>query len=87
MARDGAIEAKGSSQHESELNGFGGGSLQDLLSAMQAVDRGDFSVRLPGHWTGLGGKLADTFNSIVSANARMATELERVGVCGQFTWS
>ena len=36
-------------------------------------------MRLPGDWTGLDGKIADTFNEIVAANARMASELERVG--------
>ena len=46
---------------------------------MQAVRDGDFSVRLPGDWTGLDGKIADTFNEIVAANASMARELERVG--------
>jgi HAMP domain-containing protein/CheY-like chemotaxis protein/signal transduction histidine kinase len=40
---------------------------------------GDFSVRLPGSWTGLAGKIADTFNEIVSANQQMAEELKRVG--------
>ncbi|HWW13391.1 MAG TPA: HAMP domain-containing protein [Candidatus Dormibacteraeota bacterium] len=40
---------------------------------------GDFSVRLPGSWTGLAGKVADTFNSIVAANQQMAQELKRVG--------
>jgi len=43
------------------------------------VRDGDFSVRLPGDWTGLEGKIADTFNEIVASNARMASELERVG--------
>ncbi len=40
---------------------------------------GDFSVRLPGNWTGLTGKIADTFNEIVTANQQMAKELKRVG--------
>jgi HAMP domain-containing protein/CheY-like chemotaxis protein/signal transduction histidine kinase len=40
---------------------------------------GDFSVRLPGSWTGMAGKIADSFNDIVAANERMATELRRVG--------
>jgi len=35
-------------------------------------------VRLPGSRTGLAGKVADTFNSIVSANQKMAEELKRV---------
>ena len=53
--------------------------LSELLRVLQAVRDGDFSVRLPGDWTGLEGKIADTFNDIVTSNARMASELERVG--------
>src|SRR3954451_7015207 len=53
--------------------------LSELLRALQAVRDGDFSVRLPGDWIGLEGKIADTFNGIVAANARIAGELERVG--------
>src|SRR5690242_15456735 len=56
-----------------------GHELSALLGAMQAVKNGDFSVRLPGDWSGLHGKIADTFNEIVTANAAMASELERVG--------
>lgn len=44
------------------------------------MSAGDCSVRSPGDWTGLEGKLADTFNTIGAANARLATELERVAV-------
>jgi len=51
----------------------------ELLHALQAVRSGDFSVRLPGDQTGLDGKIADTFNEIVAANARLAAELKRVG--------
>jgi methyl-accepting chemotaxis protein len=53
--------------------------LHELLGAMQAVHDGNFSVRLPRHWTGLSGKIADTFNNIVASNERMAAELQRVG--------
>jgi HAMP domain-containing protein/CheY-like chemotaxis protein/signal transduction histidine kinase len=50
-----------------------------LLRALQAVRDGDFSVRLPSDHTGLAGKIADTFNEIVTANQRLARELERAG--------
>ena len=50
-----------------------------LLTALTAVADGDFSVRLPGDWTGLDGKIADRFNDIVAANQKMAKELARVG--------
>ena len=53
--------------------------LSKLLQALQSVRDGDFSVRLASDQTGLAGKVADTFNEIVSANHRLARELERVG--------
>ncbi len=53
--------------------------LSKLLQALQSVRDGDFSVRLASDQTGLAGKVADTFNEIVSANHRLAQELERVG--------
>jgi HAMP domain-containing protein/CheY-like chemotaxis protein/signal transduction histidine kinase len=69
-----------------KANGFKSGVLEiserDLsliLSSMQTMRDGDFSVRLPGSWIGLSGKLADTFNEIVSANQQIANELRRVG--------
>ena len=53
--------------------------LNVILESLQTMRDGDFSVRLPGTWTGLAGKIADTFNEIVTANQQMAQELKRVG--------
>jgi len=53
--------------------------LVTILSCLQTMKNGDFSVRLPVSWTGLPGKIADNFNEIVTANERMAFELKRVG--------
>src|SRR3954447_18451716 len=50
-----------------------------LLAALVAFKRGDFSVRLPVDWTGMAGKIADTFNDVISSNERMTRELERIG--------
>ena len=50
-----------------------------LLSALMAFKRGDFSARLPEDWTGVPGKIADTFNAVIEANQRMTRELERIG--------
>src|SRR5689334_14356096 len=50
-----------------------------LLRSLQAVRDGDFSVRLPTDHTGLAGKIADTFNEIVTSNQRLAQELARAG--------
>src|SRR6188474_1703996 len=57
----------------------GDGELRELLRVLSAVREGDFSVRLPGHWSGLVGKIADTVNDVVSANQKMASQLEFVG--------
>ena len=53
--------------------------LSVILARLQTMRSGDFSVRLPGSWTGLAGKIADTFNDIVAVNQQMAHELKRVG--------
>src|SRR5438874_414477 len=50
-----------------------------LLTALMAFKRGDFSARLPDDWTGVAGKIADTFNDVIGKNQRMVQELERVG--------
>ncbi|MDP9120070.1 MAG: HAMP domain-containing protein [Acidobacteriota bacterium] len=60
-----------------------GGGAEDfdkqlLLSALAGFKRGDFGVRLPEHWTGMEGKIADTFNEVVELNQRMANELARL---------
>src|SRR5438309_971003 len=50
-----------------------------LLTALMAFKRGDFSVRLPDDWTGVAGKIADTFNEVIAKNQRLAMELDRIG--------
>ncbi len=54
---------------------FGIFELRELLEALQSMLNGDFSVRLPGHWTGLQGKIADTFNEIVASEIKRAGEV------------
>ncbi|MFZ0734046.1 MAG: HAMP domain-containing protein [Candidatus Sulfotelmatobacter sp.] len=53
--------------------------LTVILTSLQSMRDGDFTVRLPGTWVGLAGKVADTFNEIVAANQHMSDELKRVG--------
>ncbi len=60
-------------------NGDATADLALILASLQTMRDGDFSVRLPVSWTGLSGKVADTFNDIVAANQQMARELKRVG--------
>jgi HAMP domain-containing protein/signal transduction histidine kinase/CheY-like chemotaxis protein len=49
-----------------------------LLNALTQLRRGDASVRLPVHWEGLAGKVADVFNDLVEQNAALADELGRL---------
>jgi HAMP domain-containing protein/CheY-like chemotaxis protein/signal transduction histidine kinase len=68
-----------SNGHDRRAGDAGPAEISLILEQMQAMRDGNFSVRLPGSWTGLNGKIADTFNQIVMANQRMAQELKRVG--------
>src|SRR5438477_334049 len=49
-----------------------------ILGALNALKRGDASVRLPLDWPGALGRVADVFNDVVDRNERMAQELERL---------
>jgi CheY-like chemotaxis protein/signal transduction histidine kinase/HAMP domain-containing protein len=76
------VKKNGHTSAKAQANGLARGSASDLrvlLYGLQAMRDGDFSVRLPGDWTGMEGKIADTFNEIVAANQKMAQELQRVG--------
>jgi len=49
-----------------------------LLGVLSDVHAGDFTARMPVHWTGMGGKVADRLNEIIGANQALGDELERV---------
>src|SRR6266516_5235225 len=65
-------------RNRSETNGSEFDTRQ-LLAALMAFKRGDFSARLPEDWTGVAGKIADTFNTVIATNERMTRELKRIG--------
>src|SRR5690242_8915645 len=49
-----------------------------VLAALIAFKKGDFSVRLPVNQIGVAGKIADTLNDIFELNENMADELGRI---------
>ncbi|CAN7280025.1 HAMP domain-containing protein [Phenylobacterium sp. LjRoot225] len=51
----------------------------ELLAALRAFKRGDFSVRLPRGLTGMSGEIAEAFNDVVELNDRMTKEFDRLG--------
>ena len=70
------IKTRRRSRPKTNGSDFGAGQL---LAAMMAFKRGDFSARLPEDWIGIPGKIADTFNTVIETNQRMAHELGRIG--------
>jgi HAMP domain-containing protein/signal transduction histidine kinase/CheY-like chemotaxis protein len=52
---------------------------RELLAALRAFRRGDFSVRLPRGLDGVDGEIAEAFNEVVELNDRMTTEFGRLG--------
>jgi HAMP domain-containing protein len=51
---------------------------RQLVSALRALRRGDFSVRLPEDVDGVDGEIASIFNEVVSLNEDMTQEFERL---------
>jgi methyl-accepting chemotaxis protein len=51
-----------------------------LLTALRALRRGDFSVRLPEEFTGVDGEIARLFNEVVGMEEQITDEFERLSV-------
>ncbi len=49
-----------------------------LVSALRALRRGDFSIRLPEDADGVDGEIASLFNEVVTLNEEMTQEFERL---------
>ncbi|BCA54573.1 putative Signal transduction histidine kinase [Nitrospira sp. KM1] len=49
-----------------------------LLQVLKEVRRGNFDVRLPDDWPGIGGKIADELNGIIETNGKIVEEFHRV---------
>jgi HAMP domain-containing protein len=73
--------ANGKSRSNGRANGKAHRTLDDrqILAALRAFRRGDFSVRLPRDLDGVAGEIADTFNEVVELNDRMTREFQRLG--------
>src|ERR1700758_4263743 len=53
-------------------------SQRQLLAALRALRKGDFTVRLPEDQTGLAGAIAEAFNEVVELVEESTEELERI---------
>jgi HAMP domain-containing protein/signal transduction histidine kinase/CheY-like chemotaxis protein len=52
---------------------------RQILTALRAFRRGDFSARLPDEFDGIDAEIAQTFNEIVELNGQLTSEFERLG--------
>jgi len=52
--------------------------VRAVLAALNSLKKGHAGAALPDDWTGLFGKVSDTFNQVVEQNVRMAEELARL---------
>src|SRR5204862_663535 len=80
LLQAGARRSRGGGGRVAELvgDGMAGLSKVQLLEALAAFKKGDFSVRLPVDLAGMDGKIADAFNDVIEQNQRMSEELERL---------
>jgi HAMP domain-containing protein len=53
---------------------------RELLKALRALKKGDFSARLPLDLTGIDGEIAQAFNDVVEVNDAFAAEFARISV-------
>jgi HAMP domain-containing protein/signal transduction histidine kinase/CheY-like chemotaxis protein len=82
--------ARGEARSKRPANANGNGydqeavNVAEVLGALTSLKRGDFSARLPLVWTGIGGKVADTFNDLADLLSQSTHELSRISrVVGQ----
>jgi HAMP domain-containing protein/signal transduction histidine kinase/CheY-like chemotaxis protein len=57
---------------------YGELDLPTLLEALTSLRRGDFTVRLPTNWLGMGGKVGDAFNDVMDQLEGMTDEIDRI---------
>jgi hypothetical protein len=55
---------------------------EKLLAAMVAFRDGDFSVRLPTHWSGSDARIAEAFNQAIGYTERMSSEIASAQCAG-----
>ncbi|MEO8307521.1 MAG: HAMP domain-containing protein [Pseudomonadota bacterium] len=53
---------------------------RQIFAAMVAFRDGDFTVRLPTHWDGIDGRIAEAFNEALSHEDRITREVTRLSI-------
>jgi HAMP domain-containing protein/signal transduction histidine kinase/CheY-like chemotaxis protein len=61
-----------------ETNGHTDANLNEILRALTALKKGHFIERLPLHWSGVHGKVADVFNDLAELMEHSTQDLSRI---------
>jgi HAMP domain-containing protein/signal transduction histidine kinase/CheY-like chemotaxis protein len=61
-----------------EANGHPDANQNEILRALTALKKGHFTERLPLHWAGVSGKIADVFNELAELMEHSTQELSRI---------
>src|SRR5688572_26607545 len=61
-------------------NGESADRARQMFAAMVAFRDGDFAIRLPTHWEGVDGRIAEAFNEALSHEDRITREITRLSV-------
>src|SRR5687767_7479845 len=56
----------------------GEADMREILRALTALKKGDFSARLPVHWLSTSGKVADAFNEVAELMEESTSDLNRI---------
>src|SRR6266852_5000080 len=62
----------------SVVNGADSIDARTMLRVLAAVQRGDFSVRMPADLSGAAGKVATALNAVIESNQRLEREIRRL---------
>ena len=57
--------------------------MRQILGALMALRDGDFTARLPAHWTGVEGRIAEAFNQAIAHEDRIAREVDSLNTLDQ----
>ncbi|MDB6034053.1 MAG: diguanylate cyclase, partial [Verrucomicrobiales bacterium] len=71
-------EGKGASARLDRTSGNHDMDSDDLVIALMALSKGDFKARLPVTWTGIAGRVADSFNTVAELLETTTIDLSRI---------
>jgi HAMP domain-containing protein/signal transduction histidine kinase/CheY-like chemotaxis protein len=75
---NGTRPTNGRARHHEQPSGYTPLDAEQVLAALIGLKKGAFATRLPLGWTGIAGKVADTFNEVAEMMSHSTDELSRI---------